>query len=275
MSAPETRADGVVMYDNKPAPGVVQHEGFQASPSVGKLAGALAAAQGEFEHIGKTREVEVRMKDRDGKPGGTYKFAYAPLDTVLAAVRPALAKNGLAIVQTLSGNGTRVMTTTLMHASGEWLSSTVALPGQASSSQEFGSQVTYMRRYAIVSILGVVAEEDDDGNAADGNHAEGRDREPPPRKQKAPPPATTAEKGIDKALRITMLLTGKDGMGLSKQEAFDWLKTRFGRATPNAMSEQQQSDAEMLILAKMSSDDAYVAKVEEFAKAGRCNPLAA
>src|SRR5688572_25543683 len=174
MSTAERDIDNLISNVHKPLPApTVRPQAFEASSTIGKLAGALAKAQGAFEAIGKTREVKVQMKT-----GGSYTFAYAPLDEVLRSVRPALATNGLALTQTVAdGEKGRTLTTTLMHESGEWMASTTTLPGQATTAQEFGSQITYMRRYAIVSILGVVADEDDDANAADGNQAQGRDRQ--------------------------------------------------------------------------------------------------
>lgn len=144
-----------------PAPGI------QTSSTLGKLAGALAKAQSSFKAVVRSREVEVTSK----RTGARYKFTYAPLDTVLDAAIPSLAANGLSLTQELSGTDAgRFCTTTLMHESGEWRSSTLQLPGEApTSAQEFGSQVTYARRYALQCVLGVAAEEDDDANGADGN----------------------------------------------------------------------------------------------------------
>lgn len=277
--------------------------GVFRSADIGKLAGALAKAQGAFDSIGRTREVIVSMKT-----GGSYKFAYAPLDEVLRAVRPALSANGLALVQTIADGegGKRTMTTTVLHESGEFISSTTTLPGQASTAQEFGSQITYMRRYAIVTILGVVAEEDDDGNGADGNEAQGRDRQPQRREQtppkaaggaahtqgSQPPPSNgshaTNQNGsppapgqsdVDKqALRINNLcLTkpnpadpSKGGLGWDKGFAVGWLKARFAKASTSHMTKQQKDDAEKLLgTLLLDGDDAYNALVAMLSAQGR------
>lgn len=127
----------------------------------GKLYAALAKAQQSFKPIPRNREVEVTTK-----AGQKYKFRYATLDAVIDATREALASNGLAQV-CIIGNGK--ITVTLAHESGESVSSSLPLPDPAGGWQAFGSALTYARRYLWSPMIGVAAEEDDDGNAADGN----------------------------------------------------------------------------------------------------------
>lgn len=119
---------------------------------LGPLAAALAKAQAEFPAIVRDKEVDSR----------SYKFKYAPLDSVISAVRPALAKNGLAFAQILDGDD---LVTMLLHESGAVLQGRVGLPREGTV-QQLGSAITYLRRYALQAILGVAAEEDDDGEAA-------------------------------------------------------------------------------------------------------------
>lgn len=129
---------------------------------------ALARAQAEFASIPRDRTVTVKTKT-----GGEYKFAYAPLDTILAVVRPHLAKNGLAITQQLTSDreGHPMLETMLLHADGGSLSGRFPLRTDGMSPQELGSLITYVRRYALVALLGIASEEDDDGNHATGNAA--------------------------------------------------------------------------------------------------------
>lgn len=140
---------------------------IQTSPGLGKLAAALAKAQAAYKTVLRSREVTVTSKST----GTRYTFSYAPLDVVLDATLPALSANGLSVTQELSGTSqARFCTTTLMHESGEWRSSTLQLLGAATTTaQEFGSQVTYVRRYTLQCVAVVAAEEDDDANHADGN----------------------------------------------------------------------------------------------------------
>ncbi len=128
------------------------------------LYAALARAQGAFPPIPRTRTVRVQTKT-----GGSYEFSYAPLDTVFEKVRPALSEEGIAVTQILDSSGSeQVLRTMLLHADGGTLES--VWPMRAGGTpQEFGSALTYLRRYALVALLGIASEEDDDGNHASGN----------------------------------------------------------------------------------------------------------
>ena len=101
-----------------------------------------------------------------------FKSKYAPLDEILNLVRPLMAKNGLALIQSAGGEGTHASVTTLiMHTSGEWIESDklIIVPAKLDA-QGIGGAITYARRYTITAMLGIAGEEDDDGNlAAHGN----------------------------------------------------------------------------------------------------------
>jgi hypothetical protein len=129
-----------------------------------RLFGALAAAQGAFPPITKDKRVTVRTRD-----GREYSFSYAPLELILEKTRPALRENGIALTQTFRGGA---LVTSLLHAGGGMIESVLPLERSGGSWQEFGSAVTYARRYAVVAILGIATEEDDDANHASGNTVE-------------------------------------------------------------------------------------------------------
>jgi hypothetical protein len=148
------------------------------SPSISQVATALAAAQGDFPTIPRDRTVKVNLKSRDGQPGGSYTFRYAPLETILAAVRKPLSANGLALLQAIVAEPTEtgfveMMRTTLLHSSGEWFACDVPIfVGTGDNkSQAYASGVTYSRRYGVTMLLCVAADEDDDGNAGDQDNA--------------------------------------------------------------------------------------------------------
>lgn len=141
------------------------------SEQIDKLAAALAAAQGKFLPIKKSKAVEVSGTTKEGKPY-RYKYAYAPLDEILNATRPALSENGLAIIQTTDeGDGGTLLKTSLIHSSGQWYNSYKYL-GRFDKPQEFGGALTYYRRYEISTVLSVSSEEDDDANGITGNEAQ-------------------------------------------------------------------------------------------------------
>lgn len=100
-----------------------------------------------------------------------FRSKYAPLNDILNDVRPLLSKYGLSILQSPSGDGSNiVITTLLMHSSGEWIESEpLVLKTDKATAQGAGSGISYARRYAISAILGIASEDDDDGNHATGH----------------------------------------------------------------------------------------------------------
>lgn len=144
---------------------------------------ALAAAQGEYAPIARSRTVKVRSDK------GDYTFDYAPLEEVLSATRPALNKHGIAWVSTIAeGESSPELHTMLTHASGAFIHAIELLPA-VDKPQVMGSALTYHRRYGYQCLTGTSPEYDDDGNEASGNKVEQvqqRRREPPPAAKPAP-----------------------------------------------------------------------------------------
>ncbi len=137
------------------------------SRNIGDLVLALFKAQGEFPDIERNRTVTVQPRS-GGQP---YQFKYATLSAIIDAIRKPLSANGLAYTQIISHDiesGFYILTTTL-YCGEQYLSSKTPIIIEGSSNQQFGSALTYMKRYALAAILGIAADEDDDGNAADGN----------------------------------------------------------------------------------------------------------
>ncbi len=137
------------------------------SEAVDKLVQALAKAQGEIGDIPRNRTVTVQPRS-GGQP---YQFKYATLSAIIDAIRKPLSSNGLAYTQIISHDaetGYYILTTTLWFGN-QFLSSKTPIIAEGQTNQQFGSALTYMKRYALAAILGIAADEDDDGNAADGN----------------------------------------------------------------------------------------------------------
>jgi hypothetical protein len=133
----------------------------RTSETLSEIAKALIAAQSEFPTITKSRTAKIKTKS-----GGEFSYNYADLSDVVETTREVLVNHGLAVTQPIvSMNGTTVLATRLIHTSGEWIESTYPLT-RHDSPQEMGSAITYARRYALCSVLGIVAEEDDDGQGA-------------------------------------------------------------------------------------------------------------
>lgn len=141
---------------------------FSHSAELGQLAAALSRAQGAMPHA-----------ERDSR-NPHFSSRYADLASVIDACRLALAANGLSVVQlpaiTDRGN---VLRTRLLHASGQWIESEIPVLTVRSGPQEYGSALTYARRYALAAMVGV-APDDDDAEAAEGRGADAR--RPAPRR---------------------------------------------------------------------------------------------
>lgn len=125
---------------------------------------AFAAARADFAPIRRDATVQVRTR-----AGGTYTFRYATLDAILGATVPALSKHGLVVSHSFSGDE---CIAALLHCDGGRIETRLRLiVAEGAGPQEYGSALTYARRYSIAALLGVVADEDDDANIAEGNTA--------------------------------------------------------------------------------------------------------
>lgn len=134
-----------------------------------KLWSAFIKAQAVMEAPKRTQTAKVRT--RDGGPG--YEFSYAPLDEIVSVARAALSPHGLGFNQEVIGgiSAPAYVRTRIVHESGQSISSLYPVIADMTRAQGLGSGVTYARRYGLMLALGIVAEEDDDANAADGNQA--------------------------------------------------------------------------------------------------------
>jgi hypothetical protein len=124
------------------------------SENIDLIATALAKAQGEISN------------PVFNKINPHFKSAYADLSSVLNAVRPALSKNGIAIMQftNLEESGL-VLYSRLIHTSGQWMQSIYPV-SSSSKHQDLAAAMTYAKRVTLSAQAGVAGEEDDDGNAA-------------------------------------------------------------------------------------------------------------
>lgn len=120
------------------------------------LADALIAFQAELPKVSKDAT------------NPHFKSKYTSLDALTAAAFPVLVKNGLSYISTpnVLDDGTPVLEIELLHESGESKKGRLLLPTDTNKPQAVGSAITYYRRYGLASLTGIVADEDDDGNAA-------------------------------------------------------------------------------------------------------------
>ena len=107
-------------------------------------------------------EVPEIPKNKQG-----YGYKYASLDSILSAIRPLLAKNGLCVFQGLqySEDGKEFVHTTIAHESGQFIESRLLLRVAKPDSQALGAAITYGRRYLLCAMLNLQADEDTDGES--------------------------------------------------------------------------------------------------------------
>ena len=134
----------------------------RASETIGAIAAALAKAQAELTNPEKSLVATIRAssyRDQD------QTFRYAALSSGLDIVRKTLGGHEIATVQTTAIDkeaGLIRLTTTLAHASGEWLSSEwpVCPLAETSAPRRMGAALTYARRYALFTLVGIAGEDD-------------------------------------------------------------------------------------------------------------------
>lgn len=141
-----------------------------APPVHQSLAAALAAFQSDMPtvHKGKTATVPT-------KGGGSYRYTYADLADVAQAAHPILARHGLAFTATpkRTTQGDYELQGRLIHTSGQRVKGSLPLFGR--TAQELGSSITYARRYLLGCLTGIVTDDDEDGNVAQGASRTTRD----------------------------------------------------------------------------------------------------
>lgn len=187
------------------------------SETIELLAAALVKAQGEFPTVTKDSENPF------------FKSKYADLATVTKAAQPVLTKNGLAVTQFVShdGNGGSLLKTYLLHESGQYICDEMPLLMPKGTPQDQGSAITYAKRYSYMAVLGLVADEDDDGNKASKPGTEYHK----PSKPELIQPAKMAE--------LKKLLTDA---GLTGDMAVQFVQEKLGKSKP-----ESNEDADKLI----------------------------
>lgn len=164
---------------------------MKTSEQINELATALAAVQGAMEPA-RMNAINPFLKNK-----------YADLNSVIDSIKHLLAENGLSYVQMpntppIEYGPAIGLTTRLMHSSGQWIEETYTMPMPSeergkSMMQVAGSAISYARRYALSAMLGIVADEDSDGN---GSQDRGRNvtKNPPNAEKNVQPGATNGHK---------------------------------------------------------------------------------
>ena len=135
-----------------------------SSPEITELSKALIEVQ---------KQLQPAIKDAENP---FIKNRYATLNSVMDSCRMALLENGILLTQypvPVEGNNLGLVTKLVHAKTGQFQASLAVIPLAKPDPQAMGSAFTYGRRYALSAMLGIVSEEDDDGNAASGRKTKG------------------------------------------------------------------------------------------------------
>jgi ERF superfamily len=261
----------------------------RSSESIAALAAALAKAQVLLTNPEKSLTATVGT-DRYGEPG--RPFRYAPLSSGLDIVRKALGQHEIATVQTTAidqATQTVSLTTVLAHSSGEWIASDwpVCALSEMATPRRMGAALTYARRYALFTLVGIAGEEDLDapdlggqpvtsdrpspkGNGSAVGHANGKDVALgtfSTSRKRWSPPKQVLEPGASAALRDQLV---QELAGLrSQHEATDWAQRALGAKNTLRSSDAAVVEAAFASrLAELASNDSAEAPLPSSPAAG-------
>jgi hypothetical protein len=200
---------------------------YRSSESIGAIAAALAKAQAELTNPEKSL-VGIIGASSPRDRGRTFR--YAPLSSGLDIARKSLGRQAIAIVQSTAidkDTGFVRLNTALVHSSGEWVASEwpVCPMGDTASPQRMGAALTYARRYALFTLVGIAGEDDLDApdlgavqNLQTGQPIGSNGRPPreqvvedhdavgkPARSRRSPSPKTLLEPAASAALRDQLM----------------------------------------------------------------------
>ena len=241
----------------------------RSSESIAALAAALAKAQTTLTNPEKSLTGTL-PSDRYDEPGRTFR--YAPLSSGLDIVRKALGEHGIATLQTTTIDQdiqSVSLTTVLAHSSGEWIASDwpVCTLSDMATPRRMGAALTYARRYALFTLVGIAGEDDLDAPAleglpavsADNKHRNGNGADEPlgrfaASRKEWSPPKQGLEPGKSAALRDQLL--GELSVLATQDEATIWAQKAM--AAKNTLTAPDCGVVEM----------AFAARVAELAEEG-------
>lgn len=215
---------------------------MKTSETIGDLSVALCKAQGELGHATKAAT------------NPHFKSRYADLQAIVDASRSILAKHGLAVIHGCESTEGKIVTVTcrLIHTSGQWIESSLALQPTKPDPQGIGSAITYGRRYTLASIVGI-ATEDDDGNAASVPAA-------PPVAQRATPTGTPNGVAGDAKRNFTLLVQQWTGLPMEDVPgAIKKIKNKCGIKTADSSPADVKAMTLWIEEQKKKGGDALVA----------------
>jgi ERF superfamily len=193
---------------------------MQSSDEINEIAAALAKAQGVIKNPAKTRE------------NPHFKSTYADLAMGLNSIRPALSGFGIAIVQAtdINRDGVILITRLIHGASGQYIGCIYPVASASTDHQKLGAALTYAKRQALFSLVGICGEdEDDDGEGIKGK-GNGIDDAFVSDMQIAELRAKIADVGADEQRFLRFLKVG--GFAVMPAREFDRAMSELNRKVP-------------------------------------------
>jgi hypothetical protein len=216
----------------------------RSSASIGTLASALAKAQGELVNPEKSLVATIRGA---GPKGTEQTFRYAPLSSGLDIVRKILGQHEIATVQTTSIDqraGIINLTTVLAHASGEWIASDwpVCAISETATPHRMGAALTYARRYALFTLVGIAGEDDLDApDLATPTTSATAAEKLAPQKNARPNGGRGNSPGAKATLRPSLPILGAEA-STAKANQGHWFGRGGGKLGASGSSRQGQPD---------------------------------
>lgn len=143
---------------------------MKTSEQIDKITPAFIAMQDKLLPIVRRKEVKT----------GKYSYKYAPLDDVVELLKPLMREHGFGYTQPVDKD---CVTTRLLHISGQWFESETHLHQDHASMQQMGGEISFLRRYALASIVGLVSEDDTDAQVPRISATKGALDNLPPKRQ--------------------------------------------------------------------------------------------
>ncbi len=197
-------------------------------------------------------EIAAALKDSTNPH---FRSKYADLTAVWHACKDVLKQHKLAVLQFFEPcekDGHILTVTRLVHESGEWMEGQLLLPYKDNNPQSVGSAITYARRYSLSAMLGIVTEEDDDGN----NASQQSYAKPAPKEEARPKVEPKVVKGVDP----TVLLEKLTSTPFVENDVVEFLRQTTGKDIPTHIREWTPAQLDYA----MKNFDSIIQKMANF-----------
>lgn len=206
------------------------------------ISAALAKSWAAIQTPKHNKTVQVKTKN-----GGSYTFEYTDFAGILESVRAIFVENKLTIMQ---NSYTQMehdkifacVETIILHESGEFAKSYPLKFPAANSMQDFGGQITYMKRYSLAAMLGIATEKDDDANGMSGNDYQ-YEQQPPQQQRQAPsqPTGLITQNQMQRLDKVLLPLAESQDIGADTLYNNSLQKCKIAQKPSNQLTTQEAS----------------------------------